>query len=271
VPCWGFTPPTHLYGVLGLGVALAVGFSQQPRRRRWLKLQHLAVVAVGVGVVVAVLYAPVVAVSGWPALVANPYVERLSAPDFWATLDQYLLGTASELLGRREASAGLFVLVAGLTPWVLWRGGLPEPARRLGWVVYVQLMLWLPLVLVQRVYPPARTLLAVVLSLLVLATLVGHLGWQRVRPRQAMGPTPGAWLLGLLVGLSSYGSYRLYREQLVISQQYYFQQQLERAYQWLQARPPRCVRVRERQRGVAIFLAPLRARCRGKTPATRAG
>ncbi len=247
-----YAVPTHLYGLLGLGLALLVGFGGgRGCRLRWL---HLAVLTLGVGLVVAVLYAPVVAVSGWPALVANRYVLRLSPAEFWPQVGPYyLLGTASELLGQRLVSALFFVVVAVLTPLVLTRAQLPEPTRRLGWLAYAQLLLWLPLMLGQRVYPPARTLLAVLLFLFVLAALTAQVGLGRAWPRAWHRPTPRRVLAALVVVLAAYGGYRLHREQVVIGQQARQQQQLRRAYQWLRARHPRRVWLPESARAYALF------------------
>ena len=250
-----YAVPTHLYGLLGLGLGLLVGFGRWRGRRRCLNLLHLAVLALGGGLTVAVLYAPVVAVSGWPALVANRYVLRLAAADFWAHLGPYyLLGTASELLGRGAVSACLFGAVAVLAPLGLWRGQLTEPARRLGWLLVTQLLLWLPLVLAQRVYPPARTLLVVLLALFVLAALLGQValraGWPG-RVGRVGEPTSGSMLAGIALVLSSYAGYRLQREYAVIAQLRHEQVVLQRAYVWLRAQAPR--RVWTDSRRYALF------------------
>jgi len=247
-----YAVPTHLYGLLGLGLTLLLGFSRG--RGRELRLVHLASLSLGVGVVVAILYAPVVAVSGWPALVANRYVLRVSPSDFWANVGPYyLLGTASELLGRRLVSAVVFGLVAVLAPLALRWGRLPAPARRLGWLAYVQLVLWLGLVLGQRVYPPARTLLAVLLFLFVLAALVAQVGLAWLWPRAATRPTSRRVLVVLVAVLSGYGGYRLRRERVIMGQLAQQQRVLHRAYHWLQARQPSRVWLPAQARAYALF------------------
>jgi hypothetical protein len=249
-----YAVPTHLYGLLGLGLVLLVGFSRWQGPRRALNLLHLTLATLGIGLTVAVLYAPVVAVSGLPALVANRYVIREPFDVFWANVGSYyLLGTASELLGRRETSASLFVLIAVLGPLALRWGGLPEAARRLGWLAYTQLVLWLPLLLVQRVYAPARTLLAVLLFLFVVAAVVGQAVLHRLRPAWQSQPTPLALLLALLLVLSGYSVYRLRREQAVINSQIQLQEQLARAYTWMQARRPSRVLVPQSLGAFALF------------------
>jgi hypothetical protein len=249
-----YAVPTHLYGLLGLGLVLLVGFSRWHGQRRALNLLYLTLATLGVGLTVAVLYTPVVAVSGLPSLVANPYVTREPFAPFWANVGSYyLLGTASELLGRRETSAGLFVLMAVLGPLALRWGRLPEQARRLGWLAYTQLVLWLPLLLVQRVYAPARTLLAVLLFLFVVAAVVGQAVLHRLRPAWQGRPTPGVLLLALVVVLSGYSVYRLRREQAVINSEIHLRELLGRSYTWMQARQPRRVWVPQGLRAFAIF------------------
>jgi hypothetical protein len=249
-----YAVPTHLYGLLGLGLSLLVGFSRWQGQRRALNLLHLTLATLGVGLTIALLYAPVVAVSGWPALVANRYVTREPFDAFWANVGSYyLLGTASELLGRREASAGLFVLMAVLAPVALRWGRLPEAARRLGWLAYTQLVLWLPLLLVQRVYAPARTLLAVLLFLFVVAAVVGQALLHRLRPAWQAPPTPLALLLALVVVLGGYSVYRLRREQAVINSEIRLRERLGHAYTWMQVRRPRRVWVPQSLRAFALF------------------
>jgi hypothetical protein len=236
-----YAVPTHLYGLLGLGLVLLVGFSRWQGPRRALNLLHLTLATLGIGLTVAVLYAPVVAVSGLPALVANRYVIREPFDVFWANVGSYyLLGTASELLGRRETSASLFVLIAVLGPLALRWGGLPEAARRLGWLAYTQLVLW-------------RTLLAVLLFLFVVAAVVGQAVLHRLRPAWQSQPTPLALLLALLLVLSGYSVYRLRREQAVINSQIQLQEQLARAYTWMQARRPSRVLVPQSLGAFALF------------------
>ena len=209
--------PTHLYTLLGLGLALLLGFSRGRGRQRRGQLLHLAAATLGIALTAAVLYAPVGAVSGWSLLLAGPYVRPLAPAAFWAGVGPYyLLGTASELLGQRLVSALIFVGVALAAPLALRRGRLPEPARRLGWVLYPQLVLWLPLLLVQRVYVPARALLAVLLALLVLGAMVGQIVVSEWRARRLSYPPPRAGLVALALALGVYGSYRVLRERPIM-------------------------------------------------------
>jgi hypothetical protein len=248
-----YAVPTHLYVLLGLGLGLLLGFGRQPARVRRLKLAHLAVATLGIAGVAAVLYAPVGAVTGWPALLANRYVARHEWAEFRQGIAAWLLGTATELLGQRGLSAAAFCLVLGLAPGALRWGRLPEPTRRLGGLLLPQLSLWLLLVLVQRVYPPARTLLPVLLAFFLLLGVVGEavLGWGQAAWPRLMGAGRLALPLSLGVLLAGYGGYRLHREQAVISQQRQQQQQLRQAYGWLQGQGLR--RIWVEPRAYAIF------------------
>jgi hypothetical protein len=245
--------PTHLYALLGLGLALLLGFSRAPGQVGRLQVAHLMVATLGILVVAVVLYAPVGAVSGWPALLANPYVARHPWAEFRQGIGSFLVGTATELLGQRGLSAAAYCLVLGFAPVALRWGRLPEPTRRLGWLLWLQLGGWLPLVLGQRVYPPARTLLFVLLAFFLLTAILLQAAWV-VRPWAKWA----GWSLGLrlrplflVLVLGAYGSYRLHREQAIIRELTRQQQQLREAYDWLQSQAPR--RVWVEPRAYALF------------------
>jgi hypothetical protein len=105
---------------------------------------------------------------------------------------------------------------------------------------------------VQRVYPPARTLLPVLLAFFLLLALVGQAvwgRWQRLRGRRVAAPAAqplrgGVAALALVLVL--YGGYRLRREQEVIGQQARQQQALRQAYGWLRRQPLRRIWVGQR-------------------------
>jgi hypothetical protein len=239
-----YAVPTHLYALLGLGAGLLLGFARVPVRRRRVQVAHLAVATLGIAGVAGGLYAPVGVVSGWPALLANPYVARHAWPEFSAGIGPWLLGTATELLGQRGLSALAYAGVLVLAPVALQWGRLPAAARRLGWLLLAQAALWLPVVLAQRVYPPARTLLVVLLAFFLLLGLVGQALWNRFswlgsgRAGQRRVLRAGATSLLVLV-LLVYGGYRLHREQAVMGQQAGQQRALRQAYAWLRSQPLR--------------------------------
>lgn len=239
-----YAVPTHLYALLGLGLALLLGFARQPARRRGPGLAQLAVATLGIGAGALVLYLPVGVVSGWPALLANPYVARHAWPEFSAGIGPWLVGTATELLGQRGLSAAAFCALLGLAPVALLAGRPPGAARRLGWLLLAQLGPWLGVVVAQRAYPPARTLLPVLLAFFLLLALVGQALWGRWQSgpgrKQLPGELPraaGAGLLALVLLL--YGGYRLRREQVVIQQHTQRVLALRQAYAWLRGQPLR--------------------------------
>jgi hypothetical protein len=240
-----YAVPTHAYAMLGLGLGLLLGFSQAPARVRRIQLGHLVVATLGVGAAAIVLYAPVGAVTGWPALLANRYVARHAWPEFRQGIGPFLLGTATELLGQRGLSAVAYCLVLGLAPLALRSRRLPAATRRLGWLLLIQLALWLPLALLQQVYPPARTLLLVLLVFFVLSGFLAQAVWRR-GPWASWAMARGLVPLGLLLVLGGYGGYRLRREQAIIRQQTQQQQQLRQAYNWLQSQPLRRIWVEPR-------------------------
>ena len=254
-----YAVPTHLYALLGLGLGLLVGFGQQPARQRRINLTRLALVSVGIGVVAVVLYAPVGAVSGWPALLANRYVARHPWPEFRVGFGPFLVTTATELLGQRGLSAAAYLVLLALAPLALRYGRLAAAARQLGWLLYVQLTLWLPLAVAQGSYPPARTLLLVLLAFLLLLALSGEAllawwqpAWLPAPPAALQGPQPSRWGLPLLaLTLLVYSGYRLHREQVVIVGRRQEQQELRRAYRWLRRQPLR--RIWVEPRAYAIF------------------
>ena len=246
-----YAVPTHLFVLLGLGLGLLSGVWQAPVRTRQLRIAQLVVVTLGVALVTMVLYAPVGAVTGWPALLANRYVARHPWPEFRQGISPFLVGTATELLGQRGLSALAFSLVLGLVPVALRWGRLPAPARRLGWLLWWQLGAWLPVVMVQRVYPPARTFLPVLLAFFLLLSLLVQAAWAHCAPGLRVQLSHrlvqrGIAPLGMLVVLGVYGGYRLHREQAIIRQQQQQQQVLRQAYGWLREHPLRRIWVEPR-------------------------
>jgi hypothetical protein len=229
-----YAVPTHLYALVGLGGGLLLGFGRRPARLRWRLLAQLTVATLGIAVGAVVLYAPVGVVSGWAALLANPYVARHTWPEFRVGIGPWLVGTATELLGQRGLSAAAYCGLLGLAPVALRWGRLPAAARRLGWLLLAQLGLWLGVVVSQQVYPPARTLLLVLLAFFLLVGLVGQAGWARWPAASSPSAPLRVGALGLLAGvLLLYGGYRLRREQELIGPQTRQERAVRQAYGWL--------------------------------------
>jgi hypothetical protein len=246
-----YTVPTHLYGLLGLLGGLSIGFTRLGGRRARLNLLHLAIVTGGMGVVVALLYLPIITVTSWDALVHNTYVQPVARVALWRELaGDYFPAVAGGLLGWPWVSGALFVAVAVATPLLLRWGHLPEPTRRLGWLAYIQLVSWLGFMQVQQVLPPPRTLLAVLFCFVLLALLGCQ--WLVARWRGARLLTTYGFQLSLLL-VSAAGAYRLGHYVVATAQPR--RQSLasfERVYKWLQLQHPRAVWVD--QLPLAVYL-----------------
>ena len=235
-----YTVPTHVYVLVVLGVALLVGFGRQAGRQRWLRLSYLLGATLSIATTVGLLYAPVGAVTGWAALLRNPYVHSLSWAEFrHGFYNPYLLGVASQLWGQARLSLlllGGLALGAGL---LLRRA--QRPARALGWLSYGLVYGPLLLLLVQRVYVPARALLLVMLcSFVLLALLLQELlkRWRPLLERRWPWRWRGAYMGLLLLLIGVCGGYRLHREAGAMRAIAVQQEYLARQHAWLWARQP---------------------------------
>ena len=233
-----YAVPTHVYTLAALGLALLVGFGQQTSRRRGPNLARLVLATASIGTTTALLYAPVGAVSGWPMLLHNSYVQSLSWPEFWRGFyDPYLLSMASQLWGQGRGSLLLLGSLALVGAVALRR--VPQPLRRLGWLSYALVFLPLLLLLAQRVYVPARALLPSALFSFVLLALLLQEGikyWQSKRNAQRM---PGwSYLLVVVLVTAAYGTYRLRREATGMRAIAAQHGHLRRQHAWLRAQRP---------------------------------
>jgi hypothetical protein len=244
--CLGlYAVPTHLYTVLGLGLGLLIGIGRLQGRPRDLGLAQLAISSGGIGIVMLICYAPVGAVSGWSALLANRYIARSAWLVYKAAIGPFLVTTAADFMGHRGWSVLVFSsMVVSVPPVLVLARGLPQATRRIAWLLYGQLTLWLLVAIAQRVYPPTRTLLLVLFAFFMLAALIGHLAvryyWPTLRWQRAVAVS-----VGLLGG--GYGSYRLVRERGVLSFLLTQQATLRPAYVWLRTHPVRRIWVASRE------------------------
>jgi hypothetical protein len=228
-----YTVPAHMYTVLSLGLVLFIDILRKPDRRRTIRLVYLTIVSAGVGAVVMVLYSPVGVVSGWEVLLGNSYISPGPWPLYRVLIGPYLMTVATELIGREQLSTFIFIALLVLVPLMLLLARrLPAPTRRLGWLLYALLAFWLPVMLMQRVSPPARTLLIVLFAFMLLLALMVQvmiLYWSSLR-RLHFLTLPGVSLL-----LCLYGGYRLNRQWTVF---YLIKQKhasLRPAYYWLRS------------------------------------
>ena len=224
-----YTIPTYAYPLASLGLGLGVGLLLQ---RRWARLWELVAAGLGILVVTALLYAPIVTVSGWEKLVANRYVAAKTAAQFWPPFRAILYETAAELFGPSLRLSGPAWLSGALLGGLFVRRWVPAgPRRTLGLLAWVLLAMPLLLMAAQRVYAPVRT----ILYLTFFGYLLGALLFARLPIRRWLA---ARWQWPVIIGLIlSVNGFRLFRHQAQVRASRYETQQLEQAYRWLNAQP----------------------------------
>ncbi len=222
--------PTYAYPLAGLGLGAAVGLAAQ---RRWQEFGQLVLAGGIITGIAALLYSPVVAISGWSLLTGNRYVMTRTPGQFWPSYRPVLYELAEVLFGlpvRYSGPAWLAGALLGGLAGCRWRA--PGPRRTAALLAWVQLALPLLLMALQRVYAPARVLLYLTFfGYLVAALLVGRLPrWRRVVGRVR-------WLLvvGAVAGI---GGSRVYLDQGHIRALQRETQQFQQAYHWLLSHRP---------------------------------
>ncbi|HEX8657094.1 MAG TPA: hypothetical protein VF690_06150 [Hymenobacter sp.] len=215
-----YTVPTYAYPLAGLVLGLAAG----ARRQGWPELVLAGGIVVGM---CGLLYAPVVAVSGLHQLLHNPYVVAKTPAVFWASFRAVLYETATELFGPPRYSGLLWLALAGLGGVAIRRWARSGAQRDFGTLAWAMMALPLLFMVIQRVYPPTRTLLFVgyfgpLLSMLLLS----QLPWRRWLPVSALWP-----LIGLAILLT--GGLRLYKNQAQVRASRHETQLFQQAYGWL--------------------------------------
>ncbi|MDF7811653.1 hypothetical protein [Hymenobacter sp. YC55] len=217
-----YTIPTFLYPFASLSLSLLVGFAWQ---RRWLELGQLVLAGSMVGTVSALLYWPVICVSGFTQLVGNHYVAKMAATVFWRNYLGYLRHLADMLAGNGHlgmaAGGGLMVLGPFLVRL------LPRLAKVVGALAWVLLVVPLIIMAVQQVLVPARVLLYLSYVGCVLGSLLGI--WFLTRLRV---PTAYQALLSLLI-VAGYGGYQFNRQLAPHQVEVREEKQMEAAYTWL--------------------------------------
>lgn len=145
------------YSWLGLGAL---------RGRQWARVGTLAVFGLATLAGAALLYSPLLLISGFDALADNGYVTPLPMGAFWRGLPNYVWHTEGFLAGQRTLGAGITVaglLLASRLFWLARVGRLPTANTRqiaeLGRPALWFMLLPYAVVLVQRVFPPERVLL----------------------------------------------------------------------------------------------------------------
>jgi|GEM_PF-1035237 len=239
-----FAVPTHglllasVYGWLALRALLPIGQQSDklieiPARLRVRALSEL-VLAAGLTLLgTALLYAPVLLLSGSAALLRNPYVAAMSWADFWTTLPAALTS--------RHRLVGIPLTVLGLVgAGALWRAA--RAGRLPAWLAsasreLVPLAAWLlvapyALALLTRRQFPERTLFYKEQLLFLLVALL--VAWARTRwPGRNL--RRALWGLSLVFALTQLADL-LWLERL--ARQHYRWEQAARTVAWLARQPP---------------------------------
>ena len=229
-----YAVPTYAYPL----ASLLLGGSLLARRRGRLELAGSGLIILSVAVL---LYAPVIAVTGWEALVANRYVVARTAAQFWPAFRAVLYESGAEIFGPSLRLSGPAWLGAALLGGLAVGHWVPAgPRRRAGLLAWAMLLVPVLLMAGQRVYAPVRSILYLSLfGYLLLGLVLRALLLRRgVRAR-------GLWPV-LLAGVLLIGGGRLWRNEVQMRASRLETQQLERAYGWLQAHskaPVRTTRV----------------------------
>lgn len=217
-----YTIPTFLYPFVSLNLGLLLSLGWQ---RRWLEMRQLVLAGSIVGLTAALLYWPVVCVSGLRQLVGNRYVVTMTDAVFWAQYWRYLRILADMLAGNGRVGVvvggGLLVL-GPLLAWLL-----PRSTRHLAALAWLLLLLPLPLMAVQQVQVPARVLLYTSFFACVLGSLLATVLLERLRV-----PTRAQLLLGLAV-VATYGGYQFRRQLAPHRAEVREQAQMQATYAWL--------------------------------------
>lgn len=229
-----YTVPAFAYVVASASSYLGLVFLG---RRDWARLGHTVAVGAGVGAGAALLYAPLLLLSGWRLLLANGYVVSLPGPAFVRALPAFAWFTEGTLAGQRTVGALAFLAGLGAFGWLLRaRAGaglapdLRAAVRRLGPPALWFVLLPYALLAAQRVLPPERVLLYKALYFFVLVGLVVDAGLRAY---------PGPWgprLAGL--GVALFVAYQTYTMHYLVMANRRYVGAIWRAFDWLATQPP---------------------------------
>ena len=229
-----YTVPSFAYVVASASSYLGLVFWG---RRDWVQLGHAVAVGAATVAGAALLYAPLLLLSGWRLLLANGYVAALPWATFAHELPAFAWFTEGTLAGQRTVGALAFVAGLGAFGRLLRaRAGaglapsLRAAVRRLGLPALWFVLLPYALLMVQRVLPPERVLLYKALYFFVLIGLVVDAVLQ-ARP----GPWPPR-LAGL--GMALFVGYQAYTMQFLVNGNRQYIEAIWRAFDWLATQPP---------------------------------
>lgn len=220
--------PTFLYPFLGLGVGMLL--AGRGRAGALLRRQVL-VAGTGVVALAALLYLPVGWLTGWPLLMANPYVARVNSTIFWRNLFSYYLPITIVILYGRAIMGWALLGLLTLAPLaaVKW---MPSTLRPSAWLAWAGAAAPLPMLIAQHVMPPARTVhYTVWLVILLVCILLETIATKRGRKLTAL------WALVGLVG-GGYTMIRLTKQAHALAEAQVYDQSCQQAENWLSARHP---------------------------------
>jgi hypothetical protein len=214
--------PTFLYPFVSLGLGLLLGLAWQ---RRWAELGQLVLASGIIGMVTALLYWPVICVSGLQQLIGNRYVVTLSDTVFWPQYLKYLRILADMLAGNGRVGMVIGGGLVVLGPGCIWL--LPRPKHTLATLAWLLLALPILLMALQKVQVPARALLYTSFFGCVLGSLVAIFLLDRLL-------LPARWqlVLGLAVVIA-YGGYQFRRQLAPHQDEVREHTQMQAAYTWL--------------------------------------
>ncbi|GAB3308415.1 hypothetical protein GCM10027511_20290 [Hymenobacter humi] len=171
-----YTVPTFLYVLISVFSWLGFAFL---RRKLPASLGSLIGLGLLIGLATAVLYAPLLLVSGIRIFTRNGYVETLAPGVFWPLLPEYLWHNEGFLAGQRTLGTFITLSVLGLLGWMFYearKGRLPseqsQQLYQLGLPAVWFVSIPYAAILVQRVFPPERVLLYKAFFFFILAGLV---------------------------------------------------------------------------------------------------
>ncbi|WP_305030873.1 hypothetical protein [Hymenobacter convexus] len=206
-----YTVPTFAYVLASAFSWLGLCFI---RKGRWRQLFFAGLIGGLIGLGTALLYAPLLLVSGFDKFVGNGYVAALEPSVFWAGLPAYIWHNEGFLAGQRTLGALITLPILALTGLLFYlahTGQLPaehaQRLRRVGRPALWFVALPYGVILFQHVFPPERVMLYKACFFFILLGLV--VDWLLLR-WPASQPLRRA-LVMLAIGFAAYESYSVIR------------------------------------------------------------
>jgi hypothetical protein len=201
-----YTIPVFLYPFLGL---LLYGFIQLFRQSAWQRLQYLGLTIVATAAFTFFLYLPVLLFNGWSAVSGNAWVQPVQGGTFLRQLPGYVTDILTSQWDQAPFPA---LLTAGLLGWaclVVFHPSSEQASRQWAGVLLSWTGVTLLLLLVQRVFPPARTFIyfSVVQYPLLALALVRFLEFITKRKELRYAGLVTLGVLGLSIRWKTYLTY----------------------------------------------------------------